>query len=861
MQTSLKRERTVYWLWSRQIFEPTGPCGSVIVVMHRARVVGGAGIAAVRALRASRPPVARPPPRPRSDGAGWSRDVRVSIAAWAAAAGGAVAFADGQEPPTTGVTGGRGWFELVREVEDGDLRAVQTLVAVANDADNHAALVQAGAVHALVTAYQRGGGEAEAAANLGVLRALADLARSGETHSAFQDENVPDLLAGVFADHDVVEVGGLTSYVRWAGGLVGLGSSRNGVFGDMPAAGKVDEKAKKSRESALDESLALNSAQATATSSLGDVHGPSLIVPSDISASATAVDLRGGVIYHATRCAANLARDTMTHGALLSAGLLLPMVAVISAVPMRQLSPSASLADVVGDEQRADTVRFAALAVAALAKSDASAVVAAKGHLPLIALLGQSVDSVAQTYAAGGIRNLARHVPSDLDGTWNVHRSMVADGLAPSLAVSLAASSNPQTQVFSALAFGDILTTRHAKADVIAKRMRSSFDAFAALLSSGNNSVARACHRAVDTILSSDIDLMGIALLPVGVQKYGPLCDALEKHVGPLVRGAASKGDPIAMGAIAALALHEKTADAIVMKGVVAPLVSALVSNGDYGERAMVALARLSGFGQHMAEIVLRGGLRATMARSGANATTGRRWEANALANMARAEQNRPDIGHGGLPILMRAVQSSDGDAQREGARGLFNLTIGGVSRVLSAQGGAIGPLTKIADGPDEFARQYAVGAIAAISELHGFGHSIVTENGIAVLLRAVRADKSLARDVARCFAQLSNHIESHEALAKAGAAEWLVKAVSRGDAAADTLHHAAAALCNIAYTPGAPHDAMRKAGAAAALTGLSSGIYPPFVSQCARIALANLREEAPPVLQHADSHGQVDPL
>lgn len=822
----------------------------------------------VRILRATQPPYSRFPPRPRPDLAQRAHNARLCIAAWIMAVGGAGALADGQERPSGGLAGGGGWEELVREVKDGDLRAVQTLIAFANDADNHTALVQAGAVQALVAAYRKGDGGTDTAANLGVLRALADLARTGAMHGAFQEENVPELLAAVLADYGVAEVGGLSAYVRWAGGLVGLGSSGNAVFRDMPAAEKAvgkaevkaSGKAKKESETDWQGSLVMNSPQPSETSSLGDRLGPSLVVPSDFSAPlAATLDLRGGVIYHATRCAANLARDTTTHDALLSSGLLVPMVAVINAVPVRQLGSSASLADVVGDEQRADTVRFAALAVAALAKSDASAVVAARGHLPLIALLGQNLDSVAQTYAAGGIRNLARHVPGDLDGTWNVHRSMVADGLAPSLSVALAASSNPQTQVFSALAFGDIMTTQHVKAEVIAKRMRASFESFSALLSSGNNSVARACHRAADTILSWDADVMGTSLSPAGVRKYGLLCDALEKNVGPLVRGAASKGDPIAMGAIAALALHEKTADAIVTKGVVSVVVNALASKGDYGQRAMVALARLSGHSQHMTEIILRGGLRATMARSGAS--TDRRWEANALANMARAEQNRPDIGHGGLPILMRAVQSGDGDAQREGARGLFNLTIGGVSRVLSAQGGALVPLTKIAAGPDELSRKYAVGAIAAISELHGFAASIVEQNGIAVLLRAVKADKSLARDVARCFAQLSNYVESHDALAKEGAAEWLVKAISRGDAAADTLHHAAAALCNIAYTPGAPHNAMRKAGAAAALTGLSSGIYPPFVSQCARIALANLRQEAPPVLQHADSHGQVDPL
>jgi hypothetical protein len=562
------------------------------------------------------------------------------------------------------------------------------------------------------------------------------------------------------------------------------------------------------------------------------------------------------MIYHATRCVANLARDAATHDWLMSSDLLTPVVAILKAVPMRRLATAPSLADAVGDEQRADTVRFAALSVAALSKSAAGAVVAKGGHVPLIGLLGQQADTVAQTYAAGGIRNLARHVESDPDSCWLVHRALVVDGVAPALVVSLASSPSPQTQVFSALAAGDILTTRHRKASVIARRMAPTFEPFASLLASGNAAVARACHRTVDAILSAAVDEDGTGVSAAGLQKYSDLLDALARHVGPLVRGAAAKGDPVAMGAVAALALHEAAADAIVGKGVVPVLVNALAAKTEYSQRAMVALARLSGRPQHMTEIALRGGLRATMRRS-SRAEDGR-WEAALLANMARAERNRPDIGHGGLPVLMGAMHSGDAAARREGARGLFNLTIGGVSRVLSAQGGALAPLMKIAGG-DDAARAHAVGATAAISELYGFGAAIVELDGIATLLRAVEVEPSLARDVARCFAQLSNHVESHDALAKEGAAAWLVKAVSRGDAAADTLHHAAAALCNIAYTPSS-HEALRKAGAVAALTGLSSGIYPPHVSHCARIALQNLRGEAPATLQHADSHPGVEP-
>lgn len=806
----------------------------------------------------------------------------VAAAAAAAAVGGAErAHADAAAPAVemAAVGGGRfvagnEWEGLVAEVKGGSafeqLRAVEALLVAANDVDNHEALVRAGAVGALVQAYRSGGegvGETgDGARNVNVLRALADLSRTDGTHSAFQEASAHTLVVDVLKAA-VGETGGVMAWLGWVASWVGLGGNVGEGLWDVK-----DEKGTGS--SALAGSAAEGSAKLpgevpsdmTTNAIPAGILGNE-VYPTTLAAVAN-VDIQGGLVYHGTRCIANLARDTKTHEWLLQSDVLSTMVALLRGVPLRKLSGATSLADVVGDEQRADTVRFAALSVAAMAKSAPSALVEKGGHVPLIALLGQEVDSVAQTYAAGGIRNLARHggegeargdmeIEGERQKRWLVHRQLVVDGLVPSLCVSLANASNPQTQVFSALAVGDILATGHAKAEIICKRMAPACEPFAQLLTSGNVGVARACHRALDHVLAGEADDRGMSLTEEGERKYRTLCEVTVEHVGPLVRGAAAKGDPVAMRAVSSLSLSEPVSDALVRKGIVSTLVNALAAKNDYGHQAMVALARLSGRSQHMTEIILRGGIKSTIQRSSEDG----RWEAAALANMARAERNRPDIGHGGLETFLLAAQAKSDEARFEGARGLFNLTIGGVSRVLSAQGGALVPMTKIADSMEGLARRYAVGAIAAISELYGFGAKIVELDGIAILLRAVAADKTLARDVARVFAQLSNHVESHEALAKEGAAAWLVNAVTRGDAAADTLFHAAAALCNITYTSGAPHDALREAGAIAALTGLASGLYQPHVAQCARIALANIRGEADPVLQHADSHGQVDPV
>jgi hypothetical protein len=721
------------------------------------------------------------------------------------------------------------------------LRAIEALVAVANSAENHDALVQAGAVSALVNAYRPG--ETASASNVSVLRALADLARKETTHEAFSDAQVSELLATVFRDCGLGENSGgiMSSLMEWLGSLFG---------------GQFDASSGKQHQSSSNDTKSEASQQLSSNDRLGQGIQPISIIEMD--AHLGSVNIVDGLVYHATRCAANLSRNSLCHTWLMAAGVLDPMINILTAAPLRNLSSASSLADLVGDEQKADTIRFATLAVAALSKTAASEVALRQGHRPLIELLGQTSDTIAQMYAAGGIRNLARHADDNPAGTWKVHREIVVDGVARALSRGLEAAS-PQTQVFSVLAVGDVLATGHQKADIICKRMRSTFEPFAALLKSGNAAVRRAVYRSLDVVYSGAGDQSGMHLSDAGKQKLQLLSKSLAVHVFMIVDVLGKTGDPAAMNALASLCLDDELVSVLEEKGVIPVAVGAMAASGDYGDNAVVALARLSNRQQFVPQIASTGCVKACTTRS--KPTDDCRWEAALLANIARDERYRPEVGFAGLKSLMRATMSTKEETHREGARGFFNLTIGGVSRVLSAQGGALPHLIRVADSTsDVAARRYAIGAIAAISEVHEFGAKVVQLGSIKTMLRAAKADPTLSRDVARCFAQLSNHVESHLALATEGAVDWLVCTASRGDAAVDTLYHSASALLNISSSSGAPHDALRRAGGPAALTGLASGFYAPHVVQCARLALANFRGAVPPTRQHADPQGPVDP-
>lgn len=739
------------------------------------------------------------------------------------------------------------WKSLIDEIHADNaftrMRAVETLVSVSCDADNHDALVRAGAIPALLAAYNST--RVEDPFNVNVLRALADLAKKSSSHDRFLECDVAPFLASVLNQCDIAEPSKFNSWLSWIGNWFGYRSNPNSA------------------------SAISNNRSGTSSSSLttNDVPGnelsavePLLSMSSGNSTIAlTPADLRDGVIYHATRCVANLARNSSTHGTLIAGGLLNPMIALLKKAPLDRLTSADSFADIVGDEQNVDTLRFATLSVAALSKSESASVLEKRGHEPLIALMEQTKDSILQTYAAGGIRNLCRHSEREPEKLWHAHRELVVAGLASALRSALSTDSNPQVQVFAAIAFGDVLSTGHPKAHVISKRMIPAVEPFTRLLVSGNKNVARACQRASELIFSRAADANGMVLTAENEKKLSELSRSLAQQMGPFIPSVASSMEPIAISALKAFCLDQTVSDALVEKGAVSVLIDAISLKDERGNNAVAAIARLSARSRNLSDIEQRGGLKAVLKRS-ASAGDGR-WEATALANFARVDRNRPDIAHGGLPMLLRAASSQDVDARTESARALFNLCIVGVSRVLCAQGGSLVPLMKIAELSTGFGRRCAVGAIAAISELHTFGANIVELDGIKILLSAVKSEPALERDVARCFAQLSNHVGAHEALVKEGAAAWLVRTISRGDAAPDTLHHAVAALSNIAYTSEVSHKPLRNAGALTALTGLSAGIYPPQVVHYARTALSNLRGDAAPILQHAEGQGAEDPL
>jgi hypothetical protein len=311
------------------------------------------------------------PARPRTAIA-----VATATAAAVASVGAVVAIADAQ--PTLPQSSMAQWDGLVAEVGAVDafasMRAIETLVAVAGDADNHDALVRAGAVSALVAAYQPGC--VDAARNVAVLRALADLSRKDGAHEAFATAGAPAMLAAVLRDCGVPSVpyasGGnsVGAWLAWAGSWVGIGSStpKSTVLSPPLQSPKPAK-----------ESLPPPPSSATSTPLLDGVGSGNdrLLLPlqSSPALAVGSVDISAGILYHATRCVANMARNSKSHPDLLSSNLLDSMINLVNAAPLHQLANASSLADALGDEQRADTLRFAVLSVAALSKSDAEAVI------------------------------------------------------------------------------------------------------------------------------------------------------------------------------------------------------------------------------------------------------------------------------------------------------------------------------------------------------------------------------------------------------------------------------------------------------------------------------------------------------
>lgn len=547
------------------------------------------------------------------------------------------------------------------------------------------------------------------------------------------------------------------------------------------------------------------------------------------------VDLDGGIAFHALRLAANMSRHTFLHPELLKSPLLTQLCGLIT-----HLHNYPDYFQHNSSHHFLDIVRSTVIAVSALSKSEPQQIVSSSAHLPLIHFMSQRNDLTLQSYAAGGIRNLARH-PADKSqkDAWNIHRQLVLSNVCDALSTSLHPDSSPKTKVFAMFAFSDLMTSQHPKAHLIQKRLEPSFSSYVQRVKDPNILVFRTfCHSLV-SLLDDPTTSQDIRSIP------DTLISLVAEECGPLLTAAFKKHDIFALKAANALCRCESAVQRLVDKGALEYIISELNrAKGEYWKECTVMLTRLSGTHQHRHLISNRGALRMIMSRPFLEDDG--RWVAATLANMARDEEHLMAIAHGGLRVLLMAASSKDINAVREGTRGLYNLTLGGVSKIIVEQGGALLPLVKAATSADAETKRLAVGALAEISESLHLATTMIEADLVSALLSCAKADPSLERDVARCFAQFSQVTEVHGSLVKSGAVDWVVDMVEknggRGRDSADVMHYCTIAVCNVASSPGIARSCLTDRGMTQTLSAIATGFNTSIIVYNAKQALGNLR-------------------
>lgn len=551
-------------------------------------------------------------------------------------------------------------------------------------------------------------------------------------------------------------------------------------------------------------------------------------------------DLAAGISHHAVRCVSNLARESANHEALLEAGVLQIVADVVREFSVNRVK------SVVDNEARLlDTCRSAVLAVAAIAKSYPQNVVASGALKRLVQLAAAADDAIVQTYAAAGLRNLARADDS------SIHREIVVCGAPNSIKLALM-SDTPQVQVFAALALADLLTTKHPKAHLIRDRLAVTFDALANCVVVSNQAVAHAALRCAH-----------LAFEQMHIPKLG---DALIPKLTQLVQGPVRRGDVVTIRTLASMAGEAKIAQALVEAGAVEVLRDAVQrGRGPYFDEASRAVSSLAAHPNVAQVLADKGALAAALKRP--STENDGLCTVALVANAAKHDELRARVAHAALHIVLRAARKeSDENARRQAVRALYNLSQGGASRIMVAQSGALTPLVALARSEDCFVVQCAVGAIAAISSAYEYATRIVECDTIAALLEAdaKHNDDETRRNITRTLAHIASNEATHGSLAPR-AIPWLCEIVrsngGRGRLAPDTMYFALIALCNLAYSPGITRKTLRESGVVSTLAALASGggVSAPELAHAARQTLVNLREDGALGMIAVDNTGRED--
>jgi len=557
---------------------------------------------------------------------------------------------------------------------------------------------------------------------------------------------------------------------------------------------------------------------------------------SSSSSSSIAADLRPGIARDTLRCLANLSRDSSTHTELLKSGALDAASKVLLDVNISLLEKAVSENDAI----RIESMRYATCSVSALAKTAPKQVVALKVHKRLVEYCKFTEDAVIQTYATGGLRNLSRHPPPGNAEDWRVHREVVVAGAPEALAVALSAKTNPQTQTFAVLALSDLISCGHHRVHLIRRYCKVAYEPLAQLAISSTSDGARgvATRTALRAIHNAYNDGFYCE----------ELTDALVPNMGQWIQGPVARGDVAAVRALASAVKEAKVARVGVEEGGILEVLHKAIQRGrgPYFDEASRCLAELA---VHIPNL----GRMLDIALKRPCPTNDGIYTAKLAANAARNEEHRPKIAHAILPFLILLAGSSTAkpEAKEEAIRALYNLSLGGPSRVMVVQADAMLPLLKVAKTTGGTA---AMGALVRISESLEYAGRLLAADIVGTLLEACECpDLDVASREKQCIpwgvrtlANIASNDTCHETfVADKRAIEWLGKILTTGKPP-DAHYYATVAICNLAYSAHskpAVREALREVRVLEPLNAIAaSSFWSPEVLHAARQAIVNLK-------------------
>eukprot|EP00180_Rhodochaete_pulchella_P004803 Plantae.Rhodophyta-Rhodochaete_pulchella.ctg9825.p1 GENE.Plantae.Rhodophyta-Rhodochaete_pulchella.ctg9825~~Plantae.Rhodophyta-Rhodochaete_pulchella.ctg9825.p1 ORF type:complete len:718 (+),score=110.25 Plantae.Rhodophyta-Rhodochaete_pulchella.ctg9825:174-2327(+) len=526
------------------------------------------------------------------------------------------------------------------------------------------------------------------------------------------------------------------------------------------------------------------------------------------------------VTRHVVQCISNLAKNTSNHDSIAKTEILDP------------------LSMIVRESEDSQTRQLSLLSLAALAKHPQLG-----SSADLIKLFVDRLadrDPTIQWYSAGALRNAFRHV-SSLRFVWRYD-------CVPALGRILSQSDNNRARLQAVLVIGELVLndTKHGN------RLRSvlveqkTFALLATILAESKESDLQArVLRLLGQVLG-EVNLCG-EKTSVAVREQLAEAKFAETTLS-LIRATSNLTGEALRSCVSSLKMDSPLTRSYMHAGL-DKTVLALLRTGDKvsSSLALEVLVALSDKADWHEQLHRNGSLSALISAQTSRITGAPSTAVKGLANFARHDVYRTEIAYeGGLDLVFRLSKASqDSETTRQCARAIYNLCLGGLSRVMVVQSGAIDLIVDFMNSKDDETRLCGVGAVAALADNIEFAIQVVKSGAIQPLVAASNEKGVLGRLSLLALAEISNLQESHGLLASSGAIKSLLAAAvspgGRGGNDIEVQQYATLALCNVA-TSDAARKELHAVGAPSKLSTLArSALAPPEIANIANATMANL--------------------